>query len=125
MIDIIESDEVFEIEVKQQKLTQEYTIDDFTQSQAHGLFWDSEIREKVFELPKCKNDTKKYDICSEENKFNSASQAISIEKCRKNIIDNSPPLQSLIDQITDSEILSHILEIQTRLQNLHKKRMYL
>ena len=40
----------------------------------------------------------------------------------KNIIDNSPPLQSLIDQITDSEILSHILEIQTRLQNLHKKR---
>ena len=36
-----------------------YTIDDFTQSQAHGLFWDSEIREKVFELPKCKNDTKR------------------------------------------------------------------
>jgi len=40
----------------------------------------------------------------------------------KNIIDTSPPLQSLINQITDSEILSHILEIQTRLQNLHKKR---
>ena len=40
----------------------------------------------------------------------------------KNIIDSSPPLQSLIDQITEPEILSHILEIQTRLQNLHKKR---
>ena len=86
MIDIIESDEVFEIEVKQQKLTQEYTIDDFTQSQAHGLFWDSEIREKVFELPKCKNDTKKYDICSEENKFNSLEN-ISIKTSSNNNID--------------------------------------
>lgn len=86
MIDIIESDEVFEIEVKQQKLTQAYTIDDFTQSQAHGLFWDSEIREKVFELPKCKNDTKKYDICSEENKFNSLEN-ISIKTSSNNNID--------------------------------------
>ena len=36
------------------------TIDDFTQSQSHGLFWDSEIRQRVFGLPECKNDTKKF-----------------------------------------------------------------
>ena len=58
MIDVIESDEVFEIE----------------------------IREKVFELPKCKNDTKKYDICSEENKFNSLEN-ISIKTSSNNNID--------------------------------------
>ena len=86
MIDVIESDEVFEIEIKKKKLSHPYTIDDFTQSQSHGLFWDSEIREKVFELPKCKNDTKKYDICSEENKFNSLEN-ISIKTSSNNNID--------------------------------------
>jgi len=41
----------------------------FTQSQSHGLVWDSEIREKVFGLPQCINDTKKYDIDCSDNKY--------------------------------------------------------
>lgn len=53
-------------------------IIDFTQSQSHGLFWDSEIREKCFELPSCKNDTTKYDICCEKNKFDN-NENVSIK----------------------------------------------
>jgi len=41
----------------------------FTQSQSHGLVWDSEIREKVFGLPQCINDTKKYDVDCSDNKY--------------------------------------------------------
>jgi hypothetical protein len=63
-----------------------YGVETFTQSQAHGLFWDSEIREKVFGLDPCKNDTKKYDICCNENKFN-ASENISIKTTSANNID--------------------------------------
>jgi hypothetical protein len=40
----------------------------------------------------------------------------------QNIINSSPSLQSLLDKITEPGTLSHVLEIQTRLQNLHKKR---
>jgi hypothetical protein len=43
---------------------------EFTQSQGHGLFWDSEIQNQVFKLEPCKNDTKKYDIDHNENIFN-------------------------------------------------------
>lgn len=63
-----------------------YKVEDFTQSQAHGLFWDNELREKVFGLPSCKNDTKKYDICCVENKFNS-SENISIKTSSNSNID--------------------------------------
>jgi hypothetical protein len=63
-----------------------HSVESFTQSQAHGLFWDSEIREKVFGLEACKNDTKKYDICCNENKFNS-SENISIKTSSTNNID--------------------------------------
>lgn len=42
----------------------------FGQSQGHGLFWDSQIRVKVFGLEPCINDTKKYDIEHTENKLN-------------------------------------------------------
>lgn len=62
------------------------TIDDFTQSQSHGLFWDSEIRQKVFDLPECKNDTKKFDISCNENKLNS-NENISIKTSGNNNID--------------------------------------
>lgn len=85
-IEVIESDEVFEIEVFKKPKKVSYTINDFTQSQAHGLFWDNEIREKVFGLPKCKNDTKKYDICCQENKFNN-QENISIKTSSNNNID--------------------------------------
>ena len=82
------SDEFFEIEIfeKTKPKKESYTIQDFTQSQAHGLFWDNEIREKVFGLPKCKNDTKKYDICCEENKYNN-TENISIKTSSNNNID--------------------------------------
>jgi hypothetical protein len=62
-----------------------YTVEDFTQSQGHGLFWDNEIREKVFGLPSCKNDTKKYDVCCSENKFNPLEN-ISIKTSSNNCI---------------------------------------
>ncbi len=63
-----------------------HSVESFTQSQAHGLFWDSEIREKVFGLEACKNDTKKYDICCHENKFNPLEN-ISIKTSSNNNID--------------------------------------
>lgn len=61
-------------------------INAFTQSQAHGLFWDNEIREKVFGLKQCKNDTKKYDIDCYENKFDE-NENISIKVSGSNNID--------------------------------------
>jgi hypothetical protein len=61
-------------------------ISQFTQSQAHGLFWNSEIREKVFCLPACKNDTTKYDICCDKNKFNSCEN-VSIKTSGNNNIN--------------------------------------
>jgi hypothetical protein len=51
---------------------------EFTQSQGHGLFWDSQIRDIVFNLGVCKNDTKKNDIDAFENKFNS-NENVSIK----------------------------------------------
>lgn len=42
---------------------------EYPQSQSHGFMWENEIRVKVFELPPEMNDTKKNDICCEQNKF--------------------------------------------------------
>lgn len=56
---------------------------EFTQSQGHGLYWDSEIRESVFKLSPCKNDTKKYDIENTENTFNS-NENVSIKTSSSN-----------------------------------------
>lgn len=86
MEEIIESEEVFQIEVVKKPKCKKYTIADFTQSQAHGLFWDNEIREKVFGLPSCKNDTKKYDISCFENKYDN-NENISIKVSSNNNID--------------------------------------
>jgi len=58
----------------------------FTQSQAHGLFWDSEVRQIVFGLPACINDTTKYDVCCENNKYNT-NENISIKTSGNNNID--------------------------------------
>jgi hypothetical protein len=58
----------------------------FTQSQAHGLFWDSEVRQVVFGLPACINDTTKYDVCCENNKYDS-NENISIKTSGNNNID--------------------------------------
>ena len=62
------------------------TIENFKQSQSHGLFWDNEIRVKVFGLSQCVNDTKKYDIEAEENKFD-PEENISIKTSSNNNID--------------------------------------
>lgn len=64
----------------------------FTQSQSHGLFWDNEIRVKVFGLNKCVNDTKKYDIDHFENKFD-PNENISIKTSSNNNIDCSDILR--------------------------------
>jgi len=77
MTDLIENNTINNIQ---------YNIEDFTQSQSHGLFWDNEIRVKVFCLPPCKNDTKKYDILCTENTFN-PEENISIKTSSNNNID--------------------------------------
>ena len=88
-------EEEFEIEVlvhPKKKITEEkkenevITIENFTQSQSHGLFWDSEIRTAVFGLNKCINDTRKYDIEAEENKFD-PQENVSIKTSSNNNID--------------------------------------
>ncbi len=62
------------------------SIQKFTQSQSHGLFWDSEIRVKCFDLPNCINDTTKYDIPCANNKYDS-HENISIKTSGNNNID--------------------------------------
>lgn len=64
----------------------EVTIQNFTQSQSHGLYWDNEIRVKVFGLDQCINDTKKYDIDACENKFD-PTENVSIKTSSNNNID--------------------------------------
>jgi hypothetical protein len=97
-IEIETLEEEFEIEVlvHPKKTTQEKTeegrenkvttIENFTQSQSHGLFWDSEIRTAVFGLSKCINDTRKYDIEAAENKFD-PEENVSIKTSSNNNID--------------------------------------
>lgn len=52
-------------EVKEEVSSKE-VCDEFTQSQGHGFVWENDIREKVFNLKKNKNDTNVHDISSEE-----------------------------------------------------------
>jgi hypothetical protein len=108
-------------------------IKDFTQSQAHGLFWDSEIRVKCFDLPECKNDTAKYDVCCENNKFDQ-DENISIKTSCNNNIDCGDILRfysgdfdkkyTIIllryKQLENKKILSEILEINynTKLRDI-------
>ena len=56
------------------------------QSQSHGFIWENEIREKVFELPICKNDTNKYDILAKDNKWDN-NENISIKTTKLDSID--------------------------------------
>lgn len=88
--EVIEDPEVFEIipaiKHKAKAEAEGLKDTDFTQSQGHGLFWDNQIRERVFELPSCKNDTKKYDICCSENRFNPCEN-VSIKTSSNDNID--------------------------------------
>jgi hypothetical protein len=91
---VIEEEEEFEIWVypKKKKGSEVIKVEKFTQSQSHGLFWDSEIRDKVFGLGQCINDTKKYDIEAEENKFD-PEENVSIKTSSNNNIDCSDILR--------------------------------
>jgi hypothetical protein len=86
----INDEEEFEILVypkkKGKKKVEVETIQNFTQSQSHGLYWDNEIRVKVFGLDQCINDTKKYDIDASENKLD-PSENVSIKTSSNNNID--------------------------------------
>ena len=68
------------------KLQHQFETAKFTQSQSHGLFWDSEIRVKVFHLPECINDTRKYDIECSENEYNH-DENVSIKSTCSDTID--------------------------------------
>lgn len=78
--------------VKKEKEIKEIKVETFTQSQSHGLYWDNEIRVKVFGLDQCINDTKKYDIDAWENKFDPLEN-ISIKTSSNNNIDCSDILR--------------------------------
>ena len=99
-------------------------IEHFTQSQSHGLYWDNEIRENVFNVPQCINDTLKYDVPCEHNKFNSNGN-ISIKTSGNNNIDCGDIIRfyeldtlnklTIIlvryKQIGEQKIISEIIEI--------------
>ncbi len=93
----------------------------FTQSQSHGLYWDNEIRTKVFGINACVNDSKKYDIDSKKNKFDN-TENISIKTYGNNTIDCGDILRfydndcTIIaikyDQIGDFKVISKITEFR-------------
>ena len=66
--------------------TSNITMEQFTQSQSHGLIYDNMIRVNVFKLPACKNDTKKYDVSCSENIFDK-EENISIKTSGSKNID--------------------------------------
>jgi hypothetical protein len=108
-------DEEFEIWVypkKKAKKEEVLTIEKFTQSQSHGLFWDSEIRVKVFGLNQCINDTKKYDIGSEENKFD-PEENVSIKTSANNNIDCGDILRFFSGDFSKSYTIILIRYVQT------------
>ena len=75
----------------------------FTQSQSHGLFWDSEIREKIFLLPPCINDCEKFDIPCSKNRFDS-KENISIKTSGNNTIDCGDILRFYSRDVEDNKI---------------------
>jgi hypothetical protein len=93
-----------------------YVIEDFNQSQSHGLFWDSEIRKKVFDLPECKNDTQKFDIYCIDNKLN-PNENISIKTSGDKNIDCGDILRFYDRDKADITIIL----IQYRQNETHKE----
>jgi hypothetical protein len=113
----LKDDEEFEIIVsnkpkKNKKINSDTeSIQCFTQSQSHGLYWDNEIRVKVFELGQCINDTKKYDIEAEENKFDPLEN-VSIKTSSNNNIDCSDILRFFNGDFTKKYTIILIRYIQ-------------
>lgn len=87
----------------------------FTQSQSHGLIWDSEIRVKVFQLPECINDTKKYDIDCTDNIYCS-QENVSIKTSCSGTIDCGDIVRFRNNDFTDGKYTNMIIirYIQTR-----------
>jgi hypothetical protein len=83
MFDKIEALEHVELKTKTKQKGQSQAS---RQSQAHGFIWENEIRVKVFDLPPCSNDTKKDDIPSDKNKFDT-NETISVKTAGGNSID--------------------------------------
>jgi len=75
----------------------------FTQSQSHGLFRDSEIRQKIFLLPPCINDSKKFDIPCSKNRFDN-KENISIKTSGNNTINCGDILRFYSRDIEDNKI---------------------
>tara|TARA_B100000497_G_scaffold39462_1_gene46107 strand:- start:983 stop:1717 length:735 start_codon:yes stop_codon:yes gene_type:complete len=70
------------------------------QSQKHGFVIENEIKSKVFDLPKEKNNTKIHDIPKEDNKFND-QENISIKSTKSNNIDCGDILRFFNYNFTD------------------------
>lgn len=102
----------------------EYEMDTLTQSQSYGFYLENLIKQNVFGLPYCKNDTNKYDISYDKNKLNS-NENISIKTCGKMTIccgdilrfydrDDNHELTIIIvlyTQVNNSKIINEILEV--------------
>ena len=100
-----------------------------SQSQSHGFIWENEIREKVFELPCCKNDTNKYDILATDNKWDN-NENISIKTSKSDNIDCGDIIRfynydfekknTIIlvkyDQKGDYKVIKEIIEIEYNLE---------
>lgn len=92
---------------------------EFTQSQSHGLIWDSEIREKVFKLPKCINDTKKYDIDCSDNIY-CPDENVSIKTTSSTNIDCGDIQRFYNNDFTENKYTNIIIIIYKQDANIKK-----
>ena len=99
----------------------------FTQSQAHGLQWDNEIRTKVFGLPSCKNDTTKYDVITNDENISIKTSCNKKIDCgdilRFHALDKDKPTTILLIRYKQSsptqKRINEIVEINYT-EDLHK-----
>jgi len=88
-----------------------------TQSQSHGLVWDSEIREKVFGLPQCINDTKKYDVDCSDNKY-CPDENVSIKTTCSTNIDCGDIIRFYNNDFTENKYTNIIIIKYTQHTNI-------
>ena len=99
-------------------------METLTQSQAYGFYLENFIKQNIFGLSYCKNDTNKYDISYDKNKLNS-NENISIKTCGNTTIccgdilrfydrDKDYELTIIIvryKQVKNEKIIKEILEV--------------